>query len=38
MTAGSVAVPTIIPLRFPTAGLHKSAIDANTKIELKTGM
>ncbi|KAK7477462.1 hypothetical protein BaRGS_00031286 [Batillaria attramentaria] len=36
MTAGSVAVPTIIPLRFPVAGTHKTAIDSNTKIELRT--
>lgn len=36
MTAGSVAVPTIIPLRFPVVGLHKTAIDSNTKIELRT--
>ncbi|PVD25450.1 hypothetical protein C0Q70_13106 [Pomacea canaliculata] len=36
MTAGSVAVPTIIPLRFPSSGLHKTSIDSNTKIELRS--
>ena len=37
MTAGSVAVPTIIPLRPPMPGLHKTSIDSNIKIELRTG-
>ena len=37
MTAGSIAVPTVIPLRAPIPGRPKTAIDSNTKIELKTG-
>ena len=37
MTAGAVAVPTIMPLRAPVPGQHKSAIDTNTKIELRSG-
>ncbi|KAL8586295.1 hypothetical protein ACOMHN_058675 [Nucella lapillus] len=36
MTAGSVAVPTIIPLRPPMPGLHKAAIDSTIKIEIRT--
>ncbi|ESP01615.1 hypothetical protein LOTGIDRAFT_238231 [Lottia gigantea] len=36
MTAGSVIVPTIIPLRQPTPGRSKLAIDSNTKIEIKS--
>ncbi|XP_076443022.1 double zinc ribbon and ankyrin repeat-containing protein 1-like [Babylonia areolata] len=36
MTAGSVGVPTIIPLRPPMPGLHKTAIDSTIKIELRT--
>ncbi|CAG5127368.1 unnamed protein product [Candidula unifasciata] len=36
MTAGSIAVPTVIPLRPPVPGRPKSSIDSNTKIELKT--
>ena len=38
MTAGAVAVPTIMPLRAPIPGQHKSTIDTNTKIELRSGM
>ena len=38
MTAGSIAVPTVIPLRPPIPGRPKSAIDSNTKIELRTGI
>lgn len=34
MTAGSIAVPTIIPLRLPQHGRSKTSIDSNTKIEL----
>ena len=37
MTAGSVAVPTIVPLRAPIPGQHKTTIDSNTKIELRSG-
>ena len=37
MTAGSVVVPTIIPLRAPQPGQHKTCIDTNTKVELKSG-
>lgn len=36
MTAGSIAVPTVIPLRPPLPGRSKTSIDSNTKIELKT--
>ncbi len=38
MTAGAVAVPTIMPLRAPVPGVHKSTIDTNTKIELRSGL
>ena len=37
MTAGAVAVPTIVPLRAPIPGQHKTLIDSNTKIELRSG-
>lgn len=37
MTAGSIAVPTIVPLRVPINGKPKNIIDTNTPIELKTG-
>ena len=37
MTAGSIAVPTVIPLRSPIPGLPKSVIDSNVKIEVRTG-
>jgi hypothetical protein len=37
MTAGSIAVPTIVPLRVPTIGKSKNLIDTSTPIELKTG-
>ncbi|KAK3092414.1 hypothetical protein FSP39_002533 [Pinctada imbricata] len=36
MTAGSVPVPTIIPIRPPIPGKSKLSIDSNTKIELST--
>ncbi|RUS85675.1 hypothetical protein EGW08_006551 [Elysia chlorotica] len=36
MTAGSIAVPTVIPLRPPLSGRPKNSIDCNTKIELRT--
>lgn len=35
MTAGSIAVPTIIPLRVPKGPKH--VIDSSTKIELASG-
>ena len=35
MTAGSIAVPTIIPLRIPVGPKH--VIDTSTKIELTSG-
>ena len=38
MTAGSIAVPTVIPLRPPLSGRPKNSIDCNTKIELRTGL
>lgn len=38
MTAGAVCVPTIVPLRAPIPGQHKTCIDTNTKIELRSGM
>jgi hypothetical protein len=37
MTAGSISVPTIVPLRVPVNGKLKNLIDTNTPIELKTG-
>lgn len=37
MAAGAVAVPTIVPLRPPVAGQHKTAVDTGTKIELHSG-
>ena len=37
MTAGSIAVPTIVPLRVPSSGKSKNHIDTSTPIELKTG-
>lgn len=37
MTAGSITVPTIIPLRPPVPGKPKHIIDSNTRIELKSG-
>ena len=37
MTAGSIAVPTIVPLRVPNGKL-KNVIDTSTPIELKTGI
>ena len=36
MTAGSVAVPTIIPLKAPQGS--KYTIDSNTRIEIRSGM
>ena len=38
MTAGSIAVPLIIPLRAPIIGKSKNSIDTSTPIELKTGL
>ena len=37
MAAGAVAVPTIVPLRPPVIGQHKTAVDTGTKIELHSG-
>jgi hypothetical protein len=37
MTAGSIAVPTIVPLRAPAPGKLKNVIDTQTPIELRTG-
>ena len=37
MTAGSISVPTIVPLRTPVAGKLKNYIDTCTPIELKSG-
>ncbi|XP_053568600.1 double zinc ribbon and ankyrin repeat-containing protein 1-like [Bombina bombina] len=36
MTAGSISVPQIIPLRLPLPGKSKYEIDTNTPIGLKT--
>ncbi len=36
MTAGSIAVPSIIPLRIPSNGKLKNVIDTYTPIELKS--
>ncbi|NXY85747.1 DZAN1 protein, partial [Alcedo cyanopectus] len=36
MTAGSVAVPQVIPLRIPVPGKAKHEIDTNTLIEIKS--
>eukprot|EP00062_Callorhinchus_milii_P009715 gi/632953816/ref/XP_007892628.1/ PREDICTED: double zinc ribbon and ankyrin repeat-containing protein 1 isoform X1 [Callorhinchus milii] len=36
MTAGSIAVPRIIPLRTPLPGKSKHEIDTNTPIEIKS--
>ncbi|NXX29075.1 DZAN1 protein, partial [Nicator chloris] len=38
MTAGSVSVPQIIPLRIPPPGKAQREIDTNTLIEIKSGM
>lgn len=37
MAAGAVSVPTIVPLRAPHCGQHKTAVDTRTKIELHSG-
>lgn len=37
MTAGSIAVPQIIPLRLPLPGKSKHDIDTNTPVEIKSG-
>jgi hypothetical protein len=37
MTAGSIAVPTIVPLRAPVPKSLKNLIDTCTPIEIKTG-
>uniref|UniRef100_A0A8D0FSH5 Double zinc ribbon and ankyrin repeat domains 1 n=1 Tax=Strix occidentalis caurina TaxID=311401 RepID=A0A8D0FSH5_STROC len=36
MTAGSVSVPQVIPLRIPLPGKSKHEIDTNTLIEIKS--
>lgn len=38
MTAGSVSVPQIIPLRLPLPGKAKHEIDTNTHVEIKSGI
>lgn len=37
MTAGSVAVPLIIPIRVPPPGKAKHEIDTATPVEIKSG-
>lgn len=37
MAAGAISVPTIVPLRAPHTGQHKTAVDTRTKIELHSG-
>ena len=37
MTAGSITVPNIVPLRTPILGLSKNSIDTCTPIEIKSG-
>lgn len=37
MTAGSVCVPQIIPLRVPLPGKANHEIDNNTLLEMKSG-
>lgn len=37
MTAGSVCVPQIIPLRVPQPGKANHEIDNNTLVEMKSG-
>lgn len=37
MTAGSVCVPQIIPLRVPQPGKANHEIDNNTLLEMKSG-
>ncbi|KAK2183985.1 hypothetical protein NP493_288g03000 [Ridgeia piscesae] len=36
MTAGAITVPTIVPLRAPLPGQHKSYIDSSTPVELNS--
>uniref|UniRef100_A0A8C4J0J5 Double zinc ribbon and ankyrin repeat domains 1 n=1 Tax=Dromaius novaehollandiae TaxID=8790 RepID=A0A8C4J0J5_DRONO len=36
MTAGSVSVPQVVPLRIPLPGKAKHEIDANTLVEIKS--
>lgn len=38
MTAGSIQVPTIMPLRPPVVGKSKNLIDTSTPIEIRTGI
>ncbi len=38
MTAGSISVPTIVPLRGPVIGKFKNYIDTCTAIEIRTGI
>lgn len=38
MTAGSICVPQIIPLRVPVPGKGKYDVDTNTPVEIKSGM
>jgi len=37
MTAGSVSVPQVIPLRIPLPGKAKRRIDSGTRVEIKSG-
>ena len=37
MTAGSISVPNIVPLRQPAVGSSKNTIDTCTPIEIKSG-
>ena len=37
MTAGAIAVPTVMPLRIPNVGVPKNHIDSNTLIEIHSG-
>jgi len=37
MAAGAVAVPTVVPLRAPHVGQHKTSVDTETRIELHSG-
>ena len=36
MTAGSIPVPTVVPLRVPGPGESKFNIDTNTRVELRS--
>ena len=38
MTAGSIPVPTVVPLRVPAAGESKFNINTNTRVELRSAV